>query len=275
MYLGSHISIQGGLHKAIDRGVELGCEAIQIFTTNPKGWNFDMPSEKELDLFRKKWKASEIKKIVGHSIYLSNFASPNQYIYINSINSLLSGLQISEKLGLDGYIVHIGSHKGRGVEYGLERATNAFTQALKTFEGKTPLILEISAGAGNTMGRNFDEIKVIIDNVRDERLGICFDTAHAFESGYDLRSKKSFEDILNQIDKKIGLEKLKVFHINDSKTGLGSNVDRHENIGEGKIGKVAFVNIINHSKLKDLPGILETPETEENLNIIKKMRENG
>lgn len=276
MYLGQHVSIQGGIDQAIDRGEALGLEAMQIFTTSPKGWSFDMPPEKELDLFQKRWKASNIKKIVAHSIYLVNFASPNPYIYTNSINSLISGLTISDKLGFLGYIIHVGSHKGRGVEYGVERAANALKQALKVHQGKVPIILEISAGAGDTLGRNFDEIKSIIDAVGDERLGVCFDTAHAFESGYDIRTKKGLNDTLTEIDKKIGLEKLLALHLNDSKTDLGSNADRHEDIGKGKIGVEAFRNIINHPKLKDLTGILETPGKEDdkqNITLIKKLRD--
>lgn len=264
------------MDKAIDRGEILGLEAMQIFTTSPKGWSFDMPPEKELDLFKKKWEASAVQKIVAHSIYLVNFASPNPYIYTNSINSLISGLTISDKLGFLGYIIHVGSHKGRGVEYGVERAANALKQALKVHQGKTPIILEISAGAGDTLGKNFDEIKSIIDAVGDKRLGVCFDTAHAFESGYDLRTQEELDKLLVEIDKKIGLEKLLVLHLNDSKTDLGSNSDRHEDIGKGKIGEEAFKNIINHPKLKNLTGILETPNTEsdkQNIILIKKLRD--
>jgi len=276
MLLGQHVSIQGGMDKAIDRGEILGLEAMQIFTTSPKGWSFDMPSEKELDLFKKKWEASAVQKIVAHSIYLVNFASPNPYIYANSINSLISGLTISDKFGFLGYIIHVGSHKGRGVEYGVERAANALKQTLKVYQRKTPIILEISAGAGDTLGKNFDEIKSIIDAVGNERLGVCFDTAHAFESGYDLRTQEELDKVLIEIDKKIGLEKLLVLHLNDSKTDLGSNSDRHEDIGKGKIGVEAFKNIINHPKLKDLTGILETPNTEsekQNITLIKKLRD--
>lgn len=275
MYLGQHVSIQGSLHASIDRAEKLGLEAMQIFTTSPKGWSFDMPPEKDLYLFKKKWEASHIKKIVGHSIYLVNFASPNPYIYMNSINSLTSGINISDKLGFLGYIVHIGSHKGRGIEYGLERAANALKQVLKIHQGKTPIILELSAGAGDTLGKNFDEIKSIIDAAGDERLGICLDTAHAFESGFDIRTKKGLNDTLNEIDNKIGLEKLLVLHLNDSKTDLGSNVDRHESIGKGMIGEEAFKNIINHPKLRDLTGILETPDIKNakgDLYLIKKLR---
>lgn len=276
MYLGVHVSIQGAIHSAIDRGEALGCEAIQIFTTNPKGWDFNIPKEKDIELFKEKWQASHIKKIVGHSIYLSNLASPNPYIYTNSINSLLSGVNTCSKLGLLGYITHIGSHKGRGVEYGIERAAGALKQVLKTFSGETPIILEISAGAGDTLGRNIDELKAIIKEVNDKRLGICLDTAHAFESGMDIKSPEGLEDVLNKIEKEIGKGKLMVLHLNDSKTAFGSNLDRHENIGEGEIGIETFSNIVNHPKLKDLPGILETPNPEDdkkNLALLKRIRD--
>lgn len=277
MHLGTHISIQGGLHYAIDRGQAIGCEAMQIFTTSPKSWSFDLPSDEDLDLFKKKWGASDIKKIVAHSIYLTNFASANPYIYTNSINSLISGITVCEKLGLLGYIIHIGSHKGKGLDYGIERAAGALKQVLSIHKGNCPIILEISAGGGDTIGRNFNEIKDIIDRVGDERLGICLDTAHAFESGYDIRSEKGLKKTLDEIDGLIGLDKLKALHLNDSKTDLGSFVDRHENIGEGKIGKNAFENIINNPLFKDLPGIIETAESArdlENLQILKNLRKN-
>ncbi|MCL5093860.1 MAG: deoxyribonuclease IV [Patescibacteria group bacterium] len=275
MKVGYHVSISREFSEAIDIGESLSCEAIQIFTTNPKAWTYETPKEEEIIKFRKRWADSDIKNIFGHSIYLVNLASANPYIRTNSYNSLLLGLKVCDNLGIDGLITHIGSHKGRGVEEGIEKVSELISKMMKVYEGKTPLILENSAGSGDHLGRDFNEIKKIIDKVKDERVNICLDTAHAFESGYDLKSKEGLDKLLTEIDNKIGIKKLKVVHLNDSKSDLGSNIDRHEDIGEGAIGKEAFTNIVNHPALRNLPGILETPnfENEEkgktNLEIIK------
>lgn len=263
MKLGYHISIAGGLHNAINKGEALGCEAIQIFTSSPQSWSFDMLPESELKLFKDKWKGSHIKVIVAHAVYLANLASPNPYISTNTINSLLSSLEISDQLGLLGVITHMGSHKGRGVEEGIKRSTESINSIMKVYKGKVPLILEISAGAGDLLGRNFEEIGKIYKGIKDKRrIGLCIDTAHSFASGYDLRTKEGLDKLIDEIDNSIGIEKLIVLHINDSKVELGSNKDRHEDIGKGEMGVEAFRYIINHSNLKDLPGILETPSYE-------------
>jgi len=261
MKLGYHVSISGGINKAIDRGQELGCEAIQIFISSPRSWNFDIPSKKEIDLFKKKWKKSDIKNIVSHSSYLVNLASKNSYIYTNTINSILSGLEASNRLGLLGLVTHIGSHKGEGITAGVEKASTAINTILDTYKGDSFLILEISSGAGDLLGKNFDELKLILDKVREKgRVGVCLDTAHAFASGYNIKTKEGLKKLVENIDQNIGLEKLKVLHLNDSKSDLGSNKDRHENIGTGYLGLNAFKNIVNHPKLKHLPGILETTD---------------
>lgn len=281
MIFGYHVSIKDGLDKAIDRGQELGCETIQIFTSSPRSWNYDLPKPETLELFKKKWKASEIKQIAAHSIYLTNLASQNPYIANNTINSLLSGLEVCEKLGFIGLITHVGSHRGRGIEEGTKQAVKNIEKILGVYKGKAPLILEISSGAGDLLGRNFFEIKNIFDNLKDSRIAICVDTAHAFASGYNIKTKEGLDKMLEEIDNYIGIEKLKVLHLNDSKSGLGSNIDRHENIGQGELGLGAFRNIVNHPKLKNLPAILETPgfgdreKDKRNLEIIKSLQKDG
>lgn len=265
MILGAHIGIGGGLPKAADTAHLVGCEAIQIFTSNPQGWTFTVRSEEELEEFRVKLKKYKIKYAVGHSIYLINIASSNPYIYTNSINSLISGLVLAERAGLDGVVIHVGSHTGSGYENGIAQIVNALNQALTTTEGKVPVLLETDAGSGNRIGCNFSDLGLILNKMsrhpHSESLKVCLDTCHIFASGYDIRTKVGLEKTLKEFEEKIGLDRLALIHLNDSMGELGSNKDRHEVIGEGQIGIEAFERIINHPKLRNVPGIIETPDT--------------
>lgn len=265
MLLGAHIGIGGGLPKAADSAKLVGCEAMQIFTSNPQGWKFSVRSDEEIEEFKKKVREYDIKYTVGHSIYLINIASSNPYIYTNSINSLISGLVLAGKAGLDGVVTHVGSHTGSGIDKGIEQIVNALDQALTITEGKIPILLETDAGSGSRIGRKFDELGAIINKLATHKyngsLKICLDTCHIFASGYDIRTKAGLERTLAEFDKEIGLERLALIHLNDSMGELGSNKDRHEVIGNGRIGLKAFDLIINHPKLRDLPGIIETPDS--------------
>lgn len=265
MLLGAHIGIGGGLPAAADSAKLVGCEAIQIFTSNPQGWRFTVRADDEIALFREKLKEYNIGYAVGHSIYLINIASSNPYIYTNSINSLISGLVLAERAGLDGVVTHVGSHTGSGWERGIDQIVNALHQALTTTEGKVPILLETDAGSGNRIGCQFSDIGTIIKKLADhphqESIKVCLDTCHIFASGYEIRTKAGLDKTLDEFDKEIGLERLALIHLNDSIGGLGSNRDRHEVIGNGEIGLKAFEMIVNHPKLKDIPGIIETPDS--------------
>jgi len=265
MILGAHIGVGGGLPKAAEMAHLVSCEAMQIFTSNPQAWKFSVRSEEELEEFKNKRKEFGIQYAVGHSIYLINIASSNPYIYTNSINSLISGLVMAERAGLDGVVIHVGSHTGSGFESGIEQIVNALGQALTTTEGRVPILLETDAGSGNRIGCRFSDIGLILKKMRKHphfnSLRVCLDTCHIFASGYDIRTKKGLEKVLAEFDKEIGIEKLSLLHLNDSMGELGSNKDRHEIIGEGQIGLEAFGLIVNHPELKDIPGIIETPDT--------------
>jgi len=262
----------------------VGCEAMQIFTSNPQAWKFTVRSEEELEEFKNKRKEFGIQYAVGHSIYLINIASSNPYIYTNSINSLISGLVMAERAGLDGVVIHVGSHTGSGFENGIEQIVNALSQALTTTEGRVPILLETDAGSGNRIGCRFSDIGLILKKMRKHphfnSLRVCLDTCHIFASGYDIRTKKGLEKVLAEFDKEIGLQKLSLLHLNDSMGVLGSNKDRHEVIGEGQIGLEAFDLIVNHPRLKDIPGIIETPDTktmaDEDISLkrLKNLRRN-
>jgi deoxyribonuclease IV len=269
MILGAHVSTSGGLPQAVVRANQIGAETFQIFTSNPRGWNFNVRGETEITDFRNSAKEAGIDTIFGHLIYLANLASNDPYIYTNSINSLISGLVLAERAGLRGVICHIGSHGGRGTEDGIERVSEALRQVLRTTGGKVPIILETDAGAGSHLGANFKEIGQIIKATNSDRVLVCLDTCHVFAAGYDVSTDEGLEKTLAEFQAEIGLSKLAVLHLNDSKGELGSHLDRHEEIGKGQIGLKAFERIVNHPELKDLPGIVETPDNKDTATVEK------
>lgn len=260
MKLGAHVSSAGELSSAVKIGAGFGSEVIQVFTSNPKGWNFKVRTEEEIKAFNDELKKSDIKEVFGHSIYLSNLASPNNYIYTNSINNLVSGLVLAQKVGFRGVVTHIGSFTGTDHKTGLMRVINALKQASAITENKVQLILETDSGAGNHLGGKFGEIADILKELPDVNLGVCLDTCHIFVAGYDISTPQKFDKVLAEFDKIIGLDRLTVIHLNDSKGALGSHLDRHEEIGKGFIGGETFKHIVNHPKLSRLAGIVETPD---------------
>lgn len=278
MNIGAHVPIGGSLSKAVENGENSGCEAIQIFTSNPRGWDFKIRPEDEISQFCKNLKKSNIKSVWGHMIYLTNLASDNPYIYTNSINALISGLTLAERACFSGVITHIGSHGGRGEEEGIRQVSAALKQALETTGGKVPIILEVDAGPGNHLGAKFEHIAEIIKQVDSDNVKVCLDTCHAFAAGYDISTNKGIDGVIEQFENIIGLNRLAVLHLNDSKGELGSHIDRHEVIGEGHIGMEAFRYIVNHPKLAHLTGIVETPDIKvlgsekHSVDILKNLR---
>ncbi len=260
MKLGIHISVSGSLDLAVDRAAELGCNTFQIFVSNPRGWKPNVISDETAASFKSKLKEFKMEEPIAHSIYLINLASPKDDFRELSIQSLISGLINTEKLGLSGLVTHIGSHQGDGLEVGIERVVTALREILNEGTCCAPLLLENTAGAGNLVGKTFEEIGQIIDRVDSDRLGVCLDTAHAFEYGYEIQTEKGLDAMVAEIDKAVGLNRLKAIHLNDSMTEFASNRDRHEEFGEGHIGKTSLSRVINHPRLRDLPFIMETPK---------------
>ena len=261
MYIGAHVRASGGVWKAIDNGVELGCEAIQFFAGSPRTWKPQLYSEKDAARFREARAASPIRFVLIHTIYLINLASTNEDFYEKSVTALVGAVVAAEQLGADAIVTHIGSHQGAGFEPGLRRVQTALGRALDE-AGDSPVrvLLENTAGAGGTMGVDFAELAAMIDAVDgDPRVGLCLDTAHLFESGVELRTPEGLEAAIAGLDATCGLDRLVCLHLNDSKTALGSNRDRHENIGDGDLGLQAFAQLVNHPAFEDLPGILEVP----------------
>jgi deoxyribonuclease-4 len=261
MYFGAHVKSSGGVWHAIENGVDIGAKAVQFFAGSPRTWKPTLYKDADSAKFRDLRAASPIRFAVIHTIYLINLASENEDFYEKSVKSLCGALAAAEQLGADAIVTHIGSHQGSGFAAGLERVQAALRAALAESEDSpVRLLLENTAGAGGTMGVDFRELGQIVDAAGgDPRLGICVDTAHIFESGVDLRTREGIDSLLRELDESCGRERLVMFHLNDSKTALGSNRDRHENIGEGDLGDEAFRLLVNEPAFADLPGILEVP----------------
>jgi deoxyribonuclease-4 len=261
MYIGAHVNSSGGVWKAIGNGVDIGCEAIQLFAGSPRTWAPTIYKDKDAERFREDRQASPIRFVVIHTIYLINLASEREDFYEKSVTSLAGAVAAAEQLGADAIVTHVGSHQGAGFEAGLERVRAALIRVLAGSEGSdVRLLLENTAGAGGTMGVDFDELGTMIAAADGHpRLGLCLDTAHLFEAGYDLRTAAGLDEALRRLDSACGLDRLGMLHLNDSKTPMGSNRDRHENIGDGEIGVEGFRAIVTDPALAGLPGILEVP----------------
>jgi len=262
MRIGFHISIGGSVDRAIDRAVEIGCNTFQMFSRNPRGWRSRKLDSEAVKSFRVKLKESEIWPVFIHTSYLLNLASPKVEVYLKSVEVLKDELSRANALGVPYVVTHLGSHLGHGKKNGFKRIVDAINESFSAVENNVVLLLENTAGTRNSMGSSFEDIEYISSRIEDrKRVGVCFDTCHAFATGYDLVSRGAVEHTLQRFDDVIHLENLKLVHLNDCKGGLGSKSDRHEHIGMGKIGETGFRNILK-SKLGQLPLILETPVDE-------------
>lgn len=275
MKIGAHISTAKPFSEVINRAEEIDCECIQIFANPPQRWNPVPIPEEEIVKFKKLNSEVNISPVIIHGIYLLNLASDNSYFYQASIDSLKDDMKKAEKLGALGVNFHVGSTKGKDMKEVIDKIVSAICQILKASK-KPYLILENSAGAGNVIGDTLDELGTIIKKVDSPRLKVLIDTAHAFESGYDLKSKNGLDQFLEEFDREIGLSRLIGFHLNDSITVLDSKRDRHADIGEGEIGLDLFKELMNHPKLKNLFGILETPQNKliwkDQIELLKDLR---
>ena len=271
-----HVSISGTLDQAPDRARELECDTFQMFTRNPRGWNFSKLNQDEVKEFRRKNSTYNLAPVVTHMPYLPNLSSPKKAIYNKSVKSLVAEVERCSTLGIPYVVTHLGSHLGKGQETGLERLVAAINIAFEQNKNDVMLLLENTAGTKNSMGSTFEEIQRIIDGVEDkERVGICLDTAHAFAAGYDIRTQDGINATMKKFDSTLGLAHLKVIHLNDSKVPLGAGRDRHEHIGLGYIGEEGFRALFKQDAVQGLPCIMETPidERRDEAGNIKKARE--
>jgi len=275
MRFGFHISIAGGFSKVVERAKAKGCETIQFFSRNPRGWKYSPLNRNEVEEFRSSIKSSGLFPIFLHLPYLPNIASKDSKFYSRSIDSIVTDLERAVLLGAQYLIIHIGHRMGTPEDEAIEAISQGIDQAFERVKNSVILLLENTAGQGTEIGYNFEQMKKIIDAVKGKkRMGVCLDTAHAFEAGYDLFNKDGLERTLENFDQTIGLKRLHLLHLNDSKAPLGSRKDRHWHIGEGYIGLEGFRYLINHPLLKHLPGIMETPrkDTVEDLKNMKVIR---
>jgi deoxyribonuclease-4 len=275
-YIGFHASISGGVHNAIDEAVSKKAEAIQIFTANQRMWKVKDVSDEEVKLFSEKRAKSGLKAIVSHASYLINLASGDKEILEKSRKAFKDEIKRSTVLKLDAIIFHPGSFSGTTYENGIKNIIDSLNVLMSDITEEGPfLLLETTAGSGNTIGGKFEDISKIIKNVkRKDKIGVCFDTAHAFESGYDV--KNNYDGVFNEFDKLLGIEKLRAMHINDSKTAYASRADRHEHIGKGEIGKSTFNKLMKDKRFEKIPMIIETPKIGNwdviNMKLLNKMR---
>lgn len=262
LLLGCHLSISGGLERIFARAEALGINALQIFSHNARSWKMGELPPEEVERFRARWRESRVQYIVIHTIYLINLASPVEELYRRSIGAVVGELERAAALGIGQVNTHIGAHVEMGQEWGLARARAALREVLKRTEGlPVKLLLENTAGEGTVLGSRLEELAMLLELDRaGERLGLCFDTCHGFAAGYDIATEAGLEETLAELDRAIGLERLSLIHLNDSRYKRGSRKDRHQHIGEGQIGAAGFAALINHPKLRHLPFILETPK---------------
>ena len=273
MLFGAHCS--GGVKKALDNAVEMGADVVQLFVQSPRTWRFPQHDPADLEAFRSKREDAGIPALV-HALYLVNLAAPDDAIYSKSVDTMRATVDAACAIEADGVIFHIGSHLGDGFEIGLARVVPALEQVLDRSNERTWVLMENSAGAGGTMGRSIDELVAIFNALRrHERLGVCLDSCHLFVSGVDVTDAPTWDALLEDLDARIGLDRLRALHANDAKAPLGSNRDRHDNIGEGLIGEGLGV-FLAHPSVQGLPVVLEVPGADgkgPNADEIRKLRE--
>ncbi len=274
------MSISGGVYNAILAGHKAGCDVVQLFTKQSNQWKAKVLTDEEIERFYKEQKATKVKAVCAHTSYLINLGSPDDKLFEKSRESFKVEIQRCDILGIPNLVIHPGSHVGSGEEAGLKRIADAIN---KTFEempdSKTVVCLETTAGQGTNLGYKFEQLAEIIEMVEDkERMGVCMDSCHIFAAGYHITDPVEFKATVRQFDSIIGLNKLKIFHLNDSKKPHGSKRDRHQHIGQGEMGIEPFRNIINERRFARVPMILETPkgddlkEDMENLAVLRSLK---
>jgi len=281
MLIGAHVSPAGGLPKAIERGLERDCRAIQIFNQSPRMWRPTTYREEDVAAFREAMADSQIDAVLIHAVYLLNCASEDPEIREKSLVSLTHSLRVGHAIGACGVVLHPGSAKSGEPAAAVARAGETIREALAESE-ECPLHLENTAGAGGTLGRSIEELGSLLEAAgAGERLGLCLDSCHLFASGYDIRSYAGMDALTEEIAERIGLERVGSLHLNDSQTPLGSNRDRHANIGAGELGESGCAAFLSAPAFQDLPCVLETPgenrsgPTREEIQLAAKLREEG
>lgn len=257
MLLGGHCS--GGIKKALENAHAFGMDSVQLFAQSPRTWRFPDHDPADLEAFRARRQELGIGAVAIHAVYLLNLASTKADFYEKSVDTLSKTVDAACAIGAEAVVFHVGSHQGAGFDAGLERVVPALAQALERCDDTTWLCMENTAGTGDTIGRSLEELAALYEALdHHPRLGVCLDSCHLFASGYDVTDPDALDGVVKQVDALIGLDRLRVLHVNDSKTPLGSNRDRHDNIGDGLMGNKLAV-FLGHPKLQGLPALLEVP----------------
>jgi len=281
MYLGAHMSVAGGLSKALERAHSIDTNTTQIFTKNQNRWEQKPAPPEEIERWFKIQAETGVKPVVSHAAYLINLGSPDDALWERSVNAMADELTRAEQLKLLGVVVHPGGHMGKGEEAGLARIVAGLDRAHVLTPGyETLTLLETTAGQGTHLGYRFEQLRAMLDGVQEpERIGFCMDTCHIFAAGYDIRTPETYAATMEEFDRVVGLERIKCFHFNDCKKPLGSRVDRHDHIGAGELGVAPFGFILNDPRFAEVPMILETPKSEdmhedvENLTVLRGLIE--
>ncbi len=276
--VGAHVSISGGVEKAVERQKEETGNCGQIFAGSPRGWKVSEYSKEEGEKFQELRVREDQNPYVIHSTYLVNLATPKDDLFEKSLKCLQSELDAAETLGVDYVVFHPGAHTGSGRENGIERIAEGIDEL--DIPKEVTLLLENTAGKGTTLGKSMGELRQMIDRAEtsEEKIGVCIDTCHAHAAGYELREEEGFHDFIQEIKEDIGLERVRVLHLNDSKDPKGSEKDNHQDIGYGEIGEKGFRNVVNAQEFQELPMILETPSDnrasyKENIEKIEELKD--
>ncbi len=277
MRIGVHVSIAGHIYESLERAKALGCNTMQIFSRNPRGWQISKLVRSDLDEFRRLKIKYDINPVIIHIPYIINLATPDDNLYKRSIDAYIEDVKRADLLGAEYFVTHLGSHVGSGEDNGIKRFSDALDEIVKRAKPKAMILLENTAGSGDGIGYRFEHLKRIIEKqAKASDIGVCLDTAHTFEAGYNIKDKAGLEDTLKSFDKLLGLDRIKVIHFNDSLSPFDSHVDRHQHIGKGNIGLRGMGRIISHPKLKNAAFIMETPKVtdkddKKNLAIARKL----
>ncbi len=281
MLVGAHVSTAGGLVRALERAEQLGAESMQIFHQSPRAWRPTKYSADDFAAFRGRFAQSPVQSVYIHAVYLINVASDDAEVRRKSLTSLTHALAVGDGIGASGVIVHPGSGKGQAPAPTFERLGKGITAALKGTDS-TPLLFENTAGAGFTIGRTFEELARVIEvSGGGARLGVCLDSCHLLASGYEVRDRAAFKAVIDDYDRVVGLDRLRALHLNDSQVGLGANVDRHANLGEGELGEAGIRVFLGERRFKGLPVLVEVPGPDghgpdkRQIDIAKRLRGRG
>jgi deoxyribonuclease-4 len=266
--LGAHMSIAGGYYKAVEAAARFGMETVQIFTKNNNQWRAKPISDEEVEKFRETIETTGVSSPLAHASYLINLASPDRELWQRSVDAFVVELQRADRLGIGHVVLHPGAFKEGGEQAGIKRIVRALNQIhRRTTKLRAQCLLETTAGQGTSIGCRFEHLAEILDGVRHpDRLGVCFDTCHVFAAGYRLDPVTAYRRTMRQFDRLVGLDRVRAFHLNDSKRPLGSRVDRHEHIGLGELGLEPFRHLLRDRRFRSIPMYLETPKGRKNGN---------